>query len=196
MYTFDYDLFLWLNFDGGAVLDAIMLTLSKPVFWAWLYLLILYVIWRREGWRTAVLLLVTMVLGVVLADMVAGIFKHNGLLGDVWSSFPARLRPMHTPALEGQVHFVKVGGQFGTVSAHAGTMTAIAVVAIGAIQRRWFGVVMVLSVLSVCYSRIYLGYHFPVDIVLGMLTGVMSGAVMLAVYKIIRRRYILKQQRK
>lgn len=196
MYTFDYDLFLWLNFDGGAFLDKVMLTISTPAFWAWLYLLLLYVVWRREGWRTALLFLVAMVLSIVVADMIAGIFKHTGLLGDVWASFPARLRPMYTPELEGLVHYVKLGGQYGTVSAHAGTMTAVAVVAMGAIRSRWFGALMVTTVLLVSYSRIYMGYHFPVDIVLGVLTGLVSGAVMLAIYKRIRRRYILQRQKK
>ena len=195
MYTFDHDLFLWLNFDGGAFLDAIMLTLSTPAFWVWLYILMIVVIWRREGWRAALLLLVAAALSVVIADMIAGIFKHTGLLGDLWPSFPARLRPMYTPELEGLVHCVKLGGKFGTVSAHAGTMTAVAVVAMGAIRSRWFDVVMAVSVLLVCYSRIYLGYHFPVDIVLGILTGLVSGAVMLAAYRFIRRRYIIQRHK-
>ncbi|MBP3289985.1 MAG: phosphatase PAP2 family protein [Alistipes sp.] len=193
MYTFDHDLFLWLNFDGGAVLDAIMLTLSKPIFWTWLYLIMLYIVWRKEGWRTVLLFVVALALSVVAADMIAGIFKHTGLLGGLWESFPARLRPMYTPELEGEVHFVKLGGKFGTVSAHAGTMAAVAVVAIGAIRRRWFSWLMVSAVVLVCYSRIYLGYHFPVDIVLGLLTGVMSGAVMLAAYRYIRRHYIIQR---
>ena len=195
MYTFDHDLFLWLNFDGGAFLDAIMLTLSTPAFWVWLYILMIVVVWRREGWRSALLLLVAAALSVVMADMIAGIFKHNGLLGNLWASFPARLRPMYTPELEGLVHYVKLGGKFGTVSAHAGTMTAVAVVAMGAIRSRWFDVVMAGSVLLVCYSRIYLGYHFPVDIVLGILTGLVSGAVMLAAYRFIRRRYIIQRHK-
>lgn len=196
MYTFDHDLFLWLNFDGGAFLDSVMLMLSTPAFWAWLYLLMIWLVWRKEGWAAALLFLVALALSIVAADMIAGIFKHNGLLGGLWESFPARLRPMYTPELEGQVHFVKLGGQYGTVSAHAGTMAAVAVVAMGAIRRRWFSWLMVSAVLAVCYSRIYLGYHFPVDIVLGLLTGVVSGAVMLAAYRYIRRHYILQRLKK
>ena len=42
MYTFDHNLFLWLNFDGGAVMDALMLAASNPVAWTWLYLLLFY----------------------------------------------------------------------------------------------------------------------------------------------------------
>ena len=57
MYTFDYDLFLWLNFDGGPVMDFVMKTISTPASWAWLYLLILYLVWRKSGWRQTLLFL-------------------------------------------------------------------------------------------------------------------------------------------
>ena len=183
-YTFDYPLFLWLNFDGGPVMDKAMLWASMPAVWAWLYLLIIFLVWRRYGWRGALLLLVAAGAAIGLADMIAGIFKHTGLLKDLWPSFPVRLRPMHTPALEGQVNnILRVGGEYGTVSAHAATMVSLAVIAIAAIGRRWFAWLMVASVVVVCYSRIYLGYHFPVDIALGATTGLVTGGIGLAIFK-------------
>ena len=184
MYTFDYDLFLWLNFDGGAVMDSVMKAVSTPAVWAWLYLLILYMVWRKSGWRCTLLFLVMVGAAVGLSDMIAGIFKHTGLLGDVWPSFPMRLRPMHTPELEGLVHVVKQGGQYGTVSAHAATMVAMAVMAIGAIGRKWFKWLMIASVVLICYSRIYLAYHFPMDILLGALTGLVAGGAAVLLFKL------------
>lgn len=188
MYTFDHDLFLWLNFDGGVVMDTIMKAISTPVVWAWLYLLILWLVWRKSGWRGALLFLVLAGAAVGLSDMIAGIFKHSGLLKNLWPSFPVRLRPMHTPELEGLIHVVKQGGQYGTVSAHAATMVAMAVMAIAAIGRRWFGWLMLTVVVLVCYSRIYLAYHFPMDIVLGTVVGLIAGAVALMCYRMAMRR--------
>lgn len=188
MYTFDHDLFLWLNFDGGVVMDAIMKAISTPAVWAWLYLLILWLVWRKSGWRGALLFLVLAGAAVGLSDMIAGIFKHSGLLKNLWPSFPVRLRPMHTPELEGLIHVVKQGGQYGTVSAHAATMVAMAVMAIAAIGRRWFGWLMLTVVVLVCYSRIYLAYHFPMDIVLGTVVGLIAGAVALMCYRMAMRR--------
>ena len=183
-YTFDYPLFLWLNFDGGPVMDKAMLWASTPAVWAWLYALIIFLVWRRYGWRGALLLLVAAGAAIGLADMIAGIFKHTGLLKDLWPSFPVRFRPMHTPALEGQVNnILRVGGEYGTVSAHAATMVSLAVIAIAAIGRRWFAWLMVAAVVVVCYSRIYLGYHFPVDIALGATTGLVTGGIGLAIFK-------------
>lgn len=189
MYTFDYPLFLWLNFDGGAVMDRIMLLASTPAVWIWLYLLILYIVWRKNGWRGVVFFLVAASIAVVLGDMISGMFKHTGLLKNLWASFPARLRPMYTPELEGLVHVIKEGGRYGTVSGHAATMTAITMLAISAVERRWFTWLMLSVLVIVCYSRIYLAYHFPVDIGLGMVTGLVAGAVGLIPFLWARRKW-------
>ncbi|MBR5138235.1 MAG: phosphatase PAP2 family protein [Alistipes sp.] len=189
MYTFDYPLFLWLNFDGGAVMDRAMLLASTPAVWSWLYLLILYIVWRNKGWRGVLFFLVAAALAVVLGDMISGMFKHTGLLKNLWASFPARLRPMYTPELEGMVHVIKEGGRYGTVSGHAATMTAMTVLAISAVGRKWFTWLMLAVLVIVCYSRIYLAYHFPVDIGLGIVTGLMAGAAGLMLYRWAERRW-------
>ena len=193
MYTFDHPLFLWLNFDGGALLDKLMLAISPPAVWSWLYVLILYIVWRGFGWRGVLIFLVAAGGAVALGDLISGIFKHTGLLKNLWPSFPARLRPMHTPELEGLVsNILRQGGQYGTVSGPAATMTAMAVLSIAAIRRSWFSWLMTTVVLLVCYSRIYLGYHFPVDIALGVVTGLVSGAVMLLLYRWMIRRWVAR----
>lgn len=192
-YTFDYPLFLWLNFDGGAVLDKIMLGISTPSVWAWLYILILYMVWRSYGWRGLLIFLVAAAAAIGLGDMISGIFKHTGLLKGLWAEFPARLRPMYTPELEGLVsNILKKGGQYGTVSGHAATIAAMATIAIPTIARRWFTWMMIAVVLLICYSRIYLAYHFPVDIVLGLITGVLSGGAMALVCRELMRRWCKK----
>ena len=184
MYTWDYPLFLWLNFDGGAVMDKAMLLASTPAVWAWLYVIILYMVWRKNGWRGIIIFLVAAALAVTLGDMISGIFKHTGVLKNLLPSFPARLRPMYTPELDGMVNnILRQGGQYGTVSGHAATMVSMAVLAIPAVGRRWFTVLMTAVVLVICYSRIYLAYHFPIDIALGAVTGLVSGGVLMVMYK-------------
>lgn len=184
MYTWDYPLFLWLNFDGGAVMDKAMLLASTPAVWAWLYVIILYMVWRKNGWRGIIIFLVAAALAVTLGDMISGIFKHTGVLKNLLPSFPARLRPMYTPELEGMVsNILRQGGEYGTVSGHAATMVSMAVLAIPAVGRRWFTVLMTAVVLVICYSRIYLAYHFPIDIALGAVTGLVSGGVLMVMYK-------------
>ena len=189
MYTFDYPLFLLLNFDGGPVMDTLMKVVSTPASWAWLYLLILWLVWRRSGWRGALLFLVLVAAAVGLSDLIAGIFKHSGLLKNLWPSFPARLRPMYTPELEGMVHFIKQGALYGTVSAHAATNVALAIVTAFFVRRRWMTWLMVAVVIVTCYSRIYLAYHFPFDILLGAMTGALTAGIAIGVCKVIKNKY-------
>ena len=183
MYTCDHDLFLWLNFDGGPIMDRAMLLASNPLTWIGVYLLMLYFTYRCYSWRGVVIFILAAALAIGVADIVSGIFKHSGLLADVWASFPARPRPMYTPELQDKIHVLTKGGEYGTVSGHAATLTAITLFSSLAIRRRWFGWMMVAVTITVCYSRIYLAYHFPIDIALGMATGLLSGATAWVFYK-------------
>ena len=76
-----------------------------------------------------------------------------------------------------------VSGMYGTVSAHAATIVAVAVLSCGAIRRKWFTALMVVCTLVICYSRIYLGKHFPMDIVWGTLVGLGLGYAALRGYR-------------
>ena len=140
-----------------------------------------------------------------IRDRVSGIFKSNGVLGGLLPDFEPRPRPMFTPSLEGlditpdslrvmrreavphhwAVHVPPeaVSGMYGTVSAHAATIVALAVLACGAIRRRWFTGLMVVCSVVICYSRIYLGKHFPMDLVWGTLVGAALGYAALRAYR-------------
>ncbi len=180
--TWDHQLFLLLNFDGGAVVDSLMLFASGKLSWVALYLLILWLVYRKDRTKGVILAIVTIACAVGISDMVAGIFKHTGPLKHLWESFPARLRPMHTPELEGLMHTIVGGGRNGTVSAHASTSVSIGFIATLIINKRWFAAIMWSQVAMVCYSRIYLAYHFPQDIILGIGVGLLSGWLMWRVY--------------
>ena len=204
MHDFDQRLFLLLNFDGGPVWDRVMLAVSGTTMWIPLYALILWLVWRRAGWRGTLTFLVLMAAAVGLADITAGIFKHNGLLGDLLPGLEPRWRPMFTPSLEGldipsdslaairraslpgdwagHVPPGAVAGRYGTVSAHASTIVALALLSAAVIRRRWFTILVTLCALLICYSRIYLAKHFPMDILWGALLGAALGGVAYWIY--------------
>lgn len=204
MYTFDHDLFLALNFDGGDVLDSVMLAISGTAMWIPLYLLIFYLVQRRYGWRAMGFFILLLALAMGLADVAAGIFKHSGLMKDLLPAFEPRWRPMFEPQLERlaiapdslrtlregmliaspEVHvpLEAVGGRFGTVSAHASTVWALCILASMTIRRRWFTILMLLSTLLICYSRIYLAKHYPMDIVWGTLLGMVLGWIAVKIF--------------
>ena len=171
MYTFDHDLFLALNFDGGEMMDSLMKVLTSPAGWTPLFLAMFYLMWRRGAGREVLLFVAVLGVTCLLADAVAGIGKHNGWIGSWWQPFEPRLRPMWEPALEGQVHVVREGGLYGTVSGHAANFVSIACVGAWFIRRRWMTALLVAMVVVVCYTRIYLAYHYPMDLLWGTLTG-------------------------
>ena len=197
MYDFDHQLFLDVNFDGGPCMDRLMLTVSGTAMWLPLYALILWLVWRRGGWRGVIVFTVLMIAALALADMVSGMFKSNGVLGGLLPGFEPRWRPMFTPSLEGleiapdslralrmagtpgdwtvHVPVEAVSGRYGTVSAHAATIVALTVLSAAAIRRRWFTALMLFCTVLICYSRIYLGKHFPMDLVWGTLVGAALG---------------------
>ena len=197
MYDFDHQLFLDLNFDGGPCMDHLMLTVSGTAMWLPLYALILWLVWRRSGWRGVIVFTVLMIAALALADMVSGMFKSNGVLGGLLPGFEPRWRPMFTPSLDGleiapdslralrmagtpgdwtvHVPVEAVSGRYGTVSAHAATIVALTVLSAAAIRRRWFTALMLFCTVLICYSRIYLGKHFPMDLVWGTLVGAALG---------------------
>lgn len=189
MNTCDYNLFLTLNFDGGAVIDRIMLTISGTAMWIPLYLLILWLVWRKVGWKNTLVFVILLALAIGMSDIISGIFKHTGPLKNLMPDFAPRLRPMFTPELEGVVHYPPeaIGGLYGTVSAHAATIVTLTLMSIAVIRRWWFAIIMIVSALIICYSRIYLAKHFPIDIALGTTLGLISGGVMLFVYHKVKR---------
>lgn len=207
--TADYDLFLAMNVDGGTCWDKVMLTLSGTLMWLPLYALILYLVYRRSGLKSMLIFLAAVGAAIALSDIIAGVFKANGILGTLLPEFTPRPRPMFNAALEGlsispdslrtlryemlpagsvvHVPVKAVGGLYGTVSAHAATIAALALLSASVIRRGWFTVLMLFATIVICYSRIYLGKHYPLDLLWGILTGLAVGYAMLLAYRKLSR---------
>ena len=186
--TWDWALFEALNFDGPAWLDTIMLLVSGIKIWTPLYILIIYMVWRRYSWRGVVALLVAMGVAIGFADIISGIFKQHGLLGGLLPEFPARLRPMYTEGVEAFTNGYGSAALCGSVSGHAATIVAIALLSSLIISKRWFTLVIWFVALLVCYSRIYLACHFPQDILLGTLLGLLSALIGWYLFKLLLQR--------
>ena len=119
-----------------------------------------------------------------ISDMLCGIFKHTGLLKNLWADFPARNRPMFDVAVRDLAHVVSYAhGPYGTVSAHAATTAAMGILSALALRKRWYSLTIAAIVLLISYSRIYLACHFPQDIALGLAVGLISGGAMYLLWR-------------
>mgnify|MGYP002519172684 FL=1 len=92
---------------------------------------------------------------------------------------------MCTEELKGLIHTLEHPTRvvYGTVSAHAATTVALAWVSALAIRRNWYNWLIGISVVLICYSRIYLAKHFPMDILLGAIVGTILGVSMFFLWK-------------
>jgi undecaprenyl-diphosphatase len=163
----DRELFMALNGFHAAWLDPVFYTLTNTLAWLPLYLVFVYWIWKKykgDSW--------IFIIGLALTILIADRFT-TGLM----KPFFLRLRPTHDPLLQDSVHTVNnyVGGEYGFASSHAantfGAATFIFVMLKDSRKYMW---TIFLWCSFVGYTRIYLGVHFPGDIIVGAMIGVLS----------------------
>lgn len=159
----DTQLFLFLNGLHTPFMDRVMWFVSGKIQWLPLYLVILALFIHRFRWRTLWILLGTAVLITMSDQATTHLFKET----------LQRLRPCHQPQLAGLVHLVNdyCGGMYGFVSGHASNSFAIAVFTGMFVRHRYYWMGILCWATLVGYSRIYLGVHFPGDIIGGAVLG-------------------------
>ena len=158
----DEQIFFAINGAHSAFLDQLMWLLTGKVVWAPLYISLLYVVWRNYSWRG--------VLGVLLMVGV-GMFFTDFLNSQVIRPWIGRLRPSNPDnPIAPLVHIVngRHGNGCGFPSAHSANMWMLTFVIAHWLRNKWLAFSMAVLTLLICYSRIYLGFHYPGDILGGL----------------------------
>ncbi|MBQ7191593.1 MAG: phosphatase PAP2 family protein [Paludibacteraceae bacterium] len=171
--------------------DTLMWIASGKLTWLPLYLLLIALLFWRYDWKKALFLCAAIGVAVGGADFISsGIIKH----------LVCRPRPTHEPALEGLLHIVNgyKGGMYGFVSSHAANTIACALLFCLAYTHRLkqlkvshlcvrlsvlWTTLMLWTALN-CYSRMYLGVHYPGDIIGGLIVG---ASVAIIIWLIVKR---------
>lgn len=170
----DMWLFTCLNSLNSPLGDVYFWLVSNRFTWVVLYALLAYLLLRTD-WRQGLLIIAMLGLAVLIADQVS-----SSLIKPIVE----RPRPSHETALAA-VHIVNghVGGPYGFVSSHAANMMSVGLLLSMVMRYRWFTVAAMLWVALICYSRIYLGMHYPGDIAGGLIVGAATAAILWWAYR-------------
>ena len=164
--TWDKSLFLTLNGLHTNWMDHFMWLMSETVVWLPFFLFFLFILIRNKKSQSLWLIL-TFALLIAFTDRIAsGVFKP----------LVERLRPTHDLGLAGLVHIVHNyrGGHYGFFSSHAANVFAFAGLSLLLIRNWLYTLCILVWATLISYSRIYLGVHFPLDVLTGAVFGMLS----------------------
>ncbi len=165
---YDTELFLFLNGLGNTSWDGFWNFVTEKWSSIPLYALMLFLIYREYGWKATGIILVATALMITATDQLSNLFKHGF----------ERPRPCQVEVLQNQMRFVAERcGRYGYFSAHAASSMAAAVFMGLLLRKRYYYLPFLLLVwaIATAYSRIYLGVHYPLDIITGMFFGAWIG---------------------
>ena len=173
---FDKHLLLMLNGSDSVFLDYVVMTLTNAKTWIPLYLALFYVVIKSNMTKKDILFIVAAAGFCVLC---AGGFDDS-----IVKPLVARWRPTHDPQIGMLIDTVDNyrGGNYGFFSAHASNTFSIALFFSLLMRRRWLVVTLVCYSLVNCWTRLYLGVHYPGDITVGLIWGSIVGYCVYRLY--------------
>lgn len=180
---YDTELFLYLNNLGTETWDWLWLLITDKLTFVPLYALLLFLLYKKYGWKALIVFVVVVALMITFTDQITNVFKRGF----------ERPRPCREADLIDQMRSIAVRcGKYGFFSGHSSNSMAAAVFA-GLMLRPYYkNAIFILLFWSavVAYSRIYVGVHYPIDIVCGLTFGAISGFLFYKLGAYILNRYI------
>ncbi len=178
----DRDLLVFLNSLGSESWDPFWLYITKQLNWWPLFLVVLYLLFRKLSIKQLVLLLVTLTLFFVFTDQMTNLVKNS----------VERFRPVNDPELKSIIRIVKNSSSWSYFSGHASNSSG-AILFLFLVMRNYYkkAYLLFLFPLIFAYTRLYLGLHFPLDILSGYAFGLLSGWMFYRAYVWIIKKYQL-----
>lgn len=179
---FDQELLLNMNGSNSLFWDGFMWIATQTNTWIPVAIALLYVIFKNNKIKEALLLIGLIALVITLADQISSGFCKP---------FFARFRPTQDPELMYQIDIVNGyrGGRYGFISSHAANTFGVAIFLSLVIRNSGLGAVLFVWAALNAYSRIYLGVHYPGDIFFGTLVGLCVGVCIYLLYRYIQQTF-------
>ena len=179
----DEDLFLFLNGLGNTSWDTFWLVITNKLTFIPLYAILLFLIHKKLGTKNLILLVFVIAAMITFTDQITNLFKDGF----------KRPRPCRVDSISELIRYVAPRcGKYGFFSGHSSNSMAAAVFA-GLLLRPYFkNLIFILLFWSaiVAYSRIYVGVHYPIDIVCGLAFGALSGFIFYKLQLYLKKRFI------
>ncbi|WP_313807963.1 phosphatase PAP2 family protein [Flavobacterium sp.] len=176
----DKELFVFLNGLGSESFDGMWLLITKQLHWTPFFLVIFYLLFKKLGWKHLLLILVSIALMMVFTDQLTNLVKNS----------VQRLRPCNDLEIKDVIRIVKSSDTFSYFSGHAMNSTAATMFVYLILKKYYrYAFLLFLFPLIFAYSRIYLGLHFPTDILSGYVFGAVSGFIFFKLYSYFRKKY-------
>lgn len=181
----DTQLFIYLNGLGSESYDGLWLFITKQFNWISFFVVLLYLIYKKIGVKQTLYLLLFIAVLITFTDQITNIFKNRF----------QRLRPCNAPEINGIIRIVKSSNSFSFFSGHAANSMGVATFLYFVMKRHYkYFTLLFLWPLIFAYSRIYLGLHYPLDIMCGFLFGAISGFLIYKLYQFAQRNYFPEQK--
>lgn len=179
----DKNVFIFLNGLGSVPFDHFWLLLTKQINWALFFLLVFFILQRRVGYKRLGIIILFLAALITFTDQATNLVKNS----------VQRLRPCSTPELMDVIRIVKSSATYSFFSGHASNSMA-STLFIFLIIRKFYNYTYLLFLfpLLFAYSRIYLGLHYPGDILVGYLFGIFSGTIFYKLYQLFDKKYTTK----
>ena len=174
----DVQLLVYLNGLGSEAYDGLWLFITKQTNWTPLFLILLYIIYTKVGIKQTLYILLAIAVLILITDQSTNLVKYT----------VQRLRPCNNPDII--IRAVKTSKSFSFFSGHAANSMAAAMF-IYHVLKPYFKYTFLLFLwpLIFAYSRIYLGLHYPLDILCGYLFGMMTGLFVYKIYQFTQIKY-------